>query len=118
MTWRLKSGEGRAALRQLAWPLALWGAWVALFMVFRGVLVGATWPFRGDATPALLAGAFLHGFRFDLSMAAQLVAPFALWSLWRSRPSRWENHLRLGLFTGLVFLVLFTLAAEIGRAHV
>ncbi|HOA59944.1 MAG: sulfatase-like hydrolase/transferase [Verrucomicrobia bacterium] len=113
MKWRLGLGQGRATLGHLARPLALWGAWVALFMVFRGVLVGATWQFRSDATPALLVGAFLHGLRFDLSMAAQLVAPFALWSLWRSRPSRWENRLRLGLFTGLVFVVLFTLAAEI-----
>ncbi len=113
MSVRVSSADCPSVGRLLIGPLALWTAWIAVFILFRGVLIGATWHLRSAATPALLVQSFLHGFRFDLSMAAMLSAPFAIWTIWRIGAGTWERRLCASLFTGLAFLGIFTLAGEV-----
>lgn len=88
-------------------------AWVAMFLVLRLLLVVATWSHHGDATVSLVGQSFLRGLRFDLSIAAWLILPFALWRIWRESPVRWERRLVFGFF-GLMSLVgIFALIAEV-----
>lgn len=104
----------RSLILALARPLALLVAWTALFGVFRGVLIAASWPLHGDATPALLAEAFVHGFRFDLSVAARLVAPFALWMIWRARAAgSLERRVVVSLFAAVALVAILALTAEV-----
>lgn len=93
--------------------LVLAGAWLGLFILFRGILILSTWSFHGDATPGLLFGSFAHGFLFDLSMAGRLSAPFALWMIWRPEPGRIERRVMLCLFGLVAFLSIFALVAEV-----
>lgn len=93
--------------------LGLFAAWLALFGLFRLILVVATWPLHGDATPALLLGSFTHGLLFDLSMAVKVVAPFALWRIWRPAPTKVERGIAVTLFGLVAFLCVFALTAEV-----
>jgi phosphoglycerol transferase MdoB-like AlkP superfamily enzyme len=105
--------SSRAARLLLVQYVNLLGAWVALFLLFRLILVIATWSFHGDATSSLLVGSFVHGLLFDLSMGARLAAPFALWMIWRPEPAKTERRVVLGLFGLLAFLCIFALVAEV-----
>ena len=102
-----------ALFRILAAPAKLLALWVAAFVVCRLALITATWPLRGDATPALIAKALLVGLRFDLATGAALVLPFAVWLLLRSAPSALERRIVSGLFALLGFVVLFAAIAEV-----
>lgn len=102
------------SLRQLLTQyLGLLLSWLLLFVLLRVLLVAATWSLRGDATVALLSRSLAHGLLFDLSMAAKVAVPFALWRIWRPGPSRIERRLMLTLFGGVAFLGIFTLVSEV-----
>ncbi len=88
-------------------------AWLGLFLLFRVILVAATWSLHGNATPGLLLGAFVHGLLFDLSMAVKVIAPFALWRIWRPTPTRIERGFWLTLFGLVVLACVFALTAEV-----
>lgn len=93
--------------------LCLLIAWIVLFELFRGLLIGATWSFRGGASPALLLESCWRGLRFDLAVAAQIVALFALWSIWRDVPTKTEKRAVITLFSVVAFLCIFTLVIEV-----
>ena len=104
----------RQSLGALLRPYAaLLAAWTLAFVLFRLVLVIATWGFRGDASVGLISQSFLHGLRFDFAMAAFLSAPFALWRMWRPEMKSLEHRLYLGLFAIVSLVALFTLTAEV-----
>jgi len=87
--------------------------WLALFGLLRLILVTATWHLRGDATAGLLSQSFLYGLWFDLSMAAKVVAPFALWRVWRPEADQIERRLVLAGFAVLSLTCVITLIAEV-----
>ena len=64
--------SGLVAMGVLRPSLLLLLGWVLIFIFMRAVLVAAAWSLRSDATPKLIAGSFLRGLRFDLSIAARL----------------------------------------------
>lgn len=99
--------------RILAAPAKLLALWVAAFLVCRLALIAATWPLRGDATPALLSEALLVGLQFDLATGAALVLPFAAWLVLRSAPSVPERRIVTAVFALLGFVVLFAAIAEV-----
>src|SRR5262249_37857629 len=107
----------RALLLALGRPLRpalfLLLAWLALFEVFRLVLVVATWSHRGDAAAALLLQSFGRGARFALSVAAELMLAFTLWLIWRPHAGPRERRSVAGVFGLVSFLAIFTLTAEI-----
>ncbi|MEO7300882.1 MAG: sulfatase-like hydrolase/transferase [Verrucomicrobiota bacterium] len=100
-------------LRSLRQPLYLLLAWLALFEIFRLILVGMTWQHHGDATNGLIFKSFLIGLRFDLSIAVRVVFLFAVWKIWRPVPHRREKLVFFILFAFLTFTMIFTLAAEV-----
>ena len=93
--------------------LALWFSWIVLFQLMRLVLIVATSIHRGEATTALLANAALHGLRFDMAIASWLMAPFALWWIWRPRPHAWERRILVVLFLLTSLVGIFALTAEV-----
>jgi phosphoglycerol transferase MdoB-like AlkP superfamily enzyme len=100
-------------LRSLAPGLMLMLAWTVLFVIFRGILIAATWYLRGEVTAGLIVGSFVHGLRFDFAMAATLGAPFALWAIWRSSAGRGERGIVLVSFAILALVSIFAMTAEI-----
>jgi phosphoglycerol transferase MdoB-like AlkP superfamily enzyme len=99
--------------RVLSPPAKLLALWVGAFLLCRLALIIATWPLRGDATPALIAKALLVGLRFDLAVGVALTLPFALWLVLRAAPSVLERRIVTGLFGLLGVVVLFAAIAEV-----
>jgi phosphoglycerol transferase MdoB-like AlkP superfamily enzyme len=91
----------------------LWIFWLLLFQMMRLVLIVCTGAHRGEADALLLARAALHGSRFDMAIAAWLVAPLALWWLWRPAPKRVEKRLVFAAFLVSSLLGIFALVAEV-----
>jgi phosphoglycerol transferase MdoB-like AlkP superfamily enzyme len=87
--------------------------WVLAFAFFRLVLVVATWNFHGNATSGLLLKSFLHGLRFDFSMAVRICAAFALWRTWRPVMGPLERRIFFGVFSVVALIAFFTLTAEV-----
>ena len=93
--------------------LAILLAWTGLFLLLRLILIGWTWEHRGTMPGALIFETLWHGLRFDLSMAAKLTIPFALWSILRPRRGRKEGWLIGSAFGALALVVVVTLISEI-----
>ena len=87
--------------------------WLLIFIFMRAVLVAAAWSLRSDASPKLIAGSFLRGLRFDLSIAARLSLFFILWTVWRSKVSVLEVDAVLGLFALVAGLCVLAMTVEI-----
>ncbi|MEP6662229.1 MAG: LTA synthase family protein [Verrucomicrobiota bacterium] len=88
-------------------------AWTILFEFMRLILVVFTWSHHGNATGKLILQSFLHGLRFDLSMAAKLGLLFTLWIIWRPKPGRWEKRILFGTFAVIALVSIFALIAEV-----
>lgn len=111
---KMDSRKLRQSLAALLKPYAgMLAAWVLAFVFFRAVLVIATWGFHGDATSGLMLRSFLYGLRFDFAMATLLLAPFALWRVWRPEMARMERRIFFGLFAIVGLVTLFTLTSEV-----
>ncbi|MFO0981112.1 MAG: LTA synthase family protein [Planctomycetota bacterium] len=103
----------RAVIEALRPGFAFLVALLILFQLFRLILIGASWSLRGDATLPLILEALLVGTRFDLSMAAKIAAPMALWWAWRPTFTTLERRIACGLI-GLVALgCIFSLTVEV-----
>jgi phosphoglycerol transferase MdoB-like AlkP superfamily enzyme len=103
---------GLVAMGLLRPSLLLLLGWVLIFIFMRAVLVVAAWSLRSDATPQLIAGSFLRGLRFDLSIAARLSLVFVLWTIWRSMASPTEANIMLGLFGLVAGLSILAMTVE------
>jgi len=71
-SWRTNITDLARALAPFARLLLLW---LGVFQLCRLILIAATWPLRGDATPTLLLQALGVGLRFDLAVGAALTLP-------------------------------------------
>jgi phosphoglycerol transferase MdoB-like AlkP superfamily enzyme len=97
----------------LKYYACLIGVWLLAFVFFRLVLVIGTLSFHGDATLGLLLRSFLHGLRFDFSMAVRICALFAAWRIWRTELKPVERGIFFGLFAIVALASFFTLTAEV-----
>jgi phosphoglycerol transferase MdoB-like AlkP superfamily enzyme len=122
--WPLFDGRepltGDAATARLRWrrPLAIAALFLLSFGLMRAALLVAHRPAFADLSALQVAGGFLHGVRFDLSMTL-LLAGLPLWLMalpagWAGRPA-WQRTwgwtayvvLIVFLFVGIADLVYF-----------
>lgn len=106
--------------RSIAWvpttvipPTIVFLAWLLLFQMIRGLLMACTWSHRGEFGMGLIGPVMWHGLRFDVSMAAQLTLPLAVWFIWRPSAMPMERRIVAGLYLSLAAAGLFALMAEV-----
>lgn len=99
----------------LVWPgTVIVVLWLGVFQVFRALLLAATFSRQADLDSGLIAQAFLHGLRFDLSVAFKVFGIFGLWQIWRQQSSsRRERIFAKSAFAVVSAISVFVLIVEI-----